>query len=167
MSDRAAFLDRDGVLIVDSGYPHRPQDLVFIDGAASALKRLRRKGFRIVVVTNQSGVARGLFTLEQMEAFHALLREALAAQGVEIDAIYACPYLPDAEVAAFRHPDHPDRKPNPGMILRAIKDLDLDPAHSILIGDKASDVEAARRAGVQGLLFKGGDLDAFVATLAL
>ena len=167
MKTKAAFLDRDGVLIVDKGYPHRPEDLVFIDGAAAAIRRLRHAGFRIVVVTNQSGVARGLFTLAQMDAFHTLMRDALAAEGAEIDAIYACPYLPDATVAAFSHPDHPDRKPNPGMILRAIADLDLDPDRSILIGDKASDMEAARRADVTGARFHGGDLDAFVAMLAM
>ncbi|HEY3813135.1 MAG TPA: HAD family hydrolase [Caulobacteraceae bacterium] len=167
MKARAAFLDRDGVLIVDKGYPHRPEDLVFIDGAAAAVRRLRHAGFKIVVVTNQSGVARGLFTLAEMDAFHTLMRETLAAAGADIDAIYACPYLPDAPVAEFSHPDHPDRKPNPGMILRAIADLDLDPDRSILIGDKDSDMEAARRAGVAGAKFRGGDLDAFVAMLAM
>jgi D-glycero-D-manno-heptose 1,7-bisphosphate phosphatase len=164
---KAAFLDRDGVLIVDSGYPHKAEDLVFIDGAAAGVRRLRHAGFHIVVVTNQSGVARGLFSLAEMDAFHALMRAALAAEGAEIDAIYACPYLPDAAVAAFSHPDHPDRKPNPGMVLRAIADLDLDPERSILIGDKESDMEAARRAGVTGARFHGGDLDAFVAMLAM
>jgi D-glycero-D-manno-heptose 1,7-bisphosphate phosphatase len=167
MKAKAAFLDRDGVLIVDRGYPHRAEDLVFIDGAAAAIRRLRHAGFRIVVVTNQSGVARGLFTLAEMDAFHALMRKALAAEGAEIDAIYACPYLPDAKVPAFSHPNHPDRKPNPGMVLRAIADLDLDPDRSILIGDKDSDMEAAERAGVTGARFHGGDLDAFVAMLAM
>jgi D-glycero-D-manno-heptose 1,7-bisphosphate phosphatase len=167
MKDRAAFLDRDGVLIVDSGYPHRPEDLVFIEGAAAGVRRLKRAGFRVVVVTNQSGVARGLFSLAEMEAFNTLMRDTLAAEGAEIDAIYACPYLLDAAVAEFSHPDHPDRKPNPGMVLRAIADLDLDPARSVLIGDKESDMEAARRAGVSGARFHGGDFDAFVAMLAM
>ena len=124
MSTPAAFLDRDGVLIVDGGYPHRPEDLVLIDGAIPAVRRLNADGFKVVVVTNQSGVARGYFSLADMDAFHLLLRRTFAAQGAVIDAIYACPYLPDAPVAAFRHPDHPDRKPNPGMILRAAADLD-------------------------------------------
>ncbi len=167
MSAKAAFLDRDGVLIVDSGYPHRAEDLVFIEGAAAAIRRLRHAGFRIVVVTNQSGVARGLFTLAEMDAFHALMRDALAAEGAEIDAIYACPYLPDAPVAEFSHPNHPDRKPNPGMLLRAMADLGLDPDRSIMIGDKDSDMEAARRAGVTGARFRGGDLDGFVAAFAM
>lgn len=167
MKAKAAFLDRDGVLIVDSGYPHKPEDLVFIKGAAAAIRRLRHAGFKIVIVTNQSGVARGLFSLAEMDAFHDLMREKLAAEGAEIDAIYACPYLPDAPVAEYSHPDHPDRKPNPGMVLRAIADLDLDPDRSVLIGDKESDMEAARRANVTGARFRGGDLDAFVAAFAM
>jgi D-glycero-D-manno-heptose 1,7-bisphosphate phosphatase len=162
MSRPAVFFDRDGVLIVDSGYPHRPEHLVFLKGAAAAVRRVNEAGLAAVLVTNQSGVARGLFTEEQMHAFHDLLAEALAAEGARLDAVYACPYLPDAAVEAYSHPDHPDRKPNPGMLLRAIADLDLDPARSVMIGDKPSDVEAARRAGVKGVLFEGGDLDAFV-----
>ncbi len=165
MSLPAAFLDRDGVLIVDSGYPHRPKDLVLIEGAAAAVRRLNAAGLKVVIVTNQSGVARGLFSEAEMDAFNDLLRRTLAAEGARIDAIYACPYLPDAPVKAYSHPDHPDRKPNPGMILRAIADLDLDPVRSLLIGDKESDLEAARRAGVAGWRFGGGDLDQFVAQL--
>jgi D-glycero-D-manno-heptose 1,7-bisphosphate phosphatase len=165
VSAPAAFLDRDGVLIVDSGYPHRPQDLVLIPGAAAGVRRLNAAGYKVVIVTNQSGVARGLFTLNEMDAFHVRLSRTLAREGAVVDAIYACPYLPDAPVAAFSHPDHPDRKPNPGLLLRAIKDLDLDPARSFLVGDKPSDLEAARRAGVAGCLFEGGDLDHFIRSL--
>lgn len=165
MSRPAVFFDRDGVLIADSGYPHRPEHLVFLPGAAAAVRRVNAAGLAAVLVTNQSGVARGLFTEDQMHAFHDLLAEALAAEGARLDAIYHCPYLPDAAVEAYSHPDHPDRKPNPGMLLRAIADLDLDPARSVMIGDKPSDVEAARRAGVKGVLFEGGDLDAFVQGL--
>lgn len=164
MSKRpAAFLDRDGVLIEDNGYPHQPEDLRLIPGAARALARLKDAGFVTVIVTNQSGVARGLFSEDRMWTFNDELVDLLGAQGGKIDAVYACPFLPDAPVPAYAHPDHPDRKPNPGMILRAARDLDLDLHRSILIGDRASDMEAARRAGVTGYLFKCGDLDAFVA----
>jgi D-glycero-D-manno-heptose 1,7-bisphosphate phosphatase len=165
MNDRAAFLDRDGVLIVDRGYPHKPEHLVFVKGAGAAVRRLREAGFRVVVVTNQSGVARGYFTEAEMEAFHRLMIDALRAEGAVIDAIYVCPFHPDAAVEAYRHPDHPDRKPNPGLILRAIHDLSLDAEGSILIGDQPSDLEAARRAGIKEFLFEGGDLDAFVRML--
>lgn len=166
MSKRpAAFLDRDGVLIEDSGYPHRPEDLRLIPGAAPAVARLKAAGFVTVIVTNQSGVARGLFSEARMWAFNAELVDLLGTQGGVIDAVYACPFLPDAPVAAYAHPDHPDRKPNPGMILRAAEELDLDLSRSLLIGDRDSDLEAAMRSGVQGYRFEGGDLEDFVKGL--
>lgn len=97
-----------------------------------------------------------------MESVHQALRAHLAEAGARIDAIYACPFHPEAIVERFRHPDHPDRKPNPGLLLRAMEEFPIDPARSFMIGDKDSDMEAARRAGVAGHMFKGGDLDAFV-----
>ena len=158
----AAFLDRDGVLIEDCGYPHRPEDLKLTPGVADAVRRMNQAGYRTVIVTNQSGVARGLFDEDQMHAFNTLLVEALAEQGAVIDAVYTCPFHADAVDSRYRHPDHPDRKPNPGMLTRAIADHDLDPARSFIIGDQPTDIEAGRRAGVKGFLFTGGDLDDFV-----
>lgn len=158
----AVFLDRDGVLIEDCGYPHREEQLRFIPGAFEAVRRLNDLGYLCVIVTNQSGVARGLFSEDQMNAFNDLLVGRMAGRGARIDAVYACPFHPEAVEARYRHPDHPDRKPNPGMILRAIADHPIDPARSFLIGDQATDLEAARRAGVAGFLFEGGDLDRFV-----
>ena len=163
MSRPAAFLDRDGVLIVDSGYPHRLDQLVLIPGAAEAVKRLNEAGYVTVIVTNQSGVARGMFDEETMHGFNTLLVERLAEAGARIDAVYACPFHADAVDARYRHPDHPDRKPNPGMLLKAITEHDLDPARSLMIGDQPSDMEAARRAGVAGYRFEGSDLDHLVA----
>jgi len=164
MKRPGAFLDRDGVLIVDCGYPHRPDQLVLIPGAAAAVKRLNDAGYVVVIVTNQSGVARGLFSEETMHGFNALLVERLAEAGARIDAVYAAPHHAEAVDERYRHPDHPDRKPNPGMLLKAIAEHDLDPARSLMIGDQASDMEAARRAGVAGHRFpEGGDLDHFVA----
>lgn len=162
MKRPAAFLDRDGVLIVDCGYPHRPDQLVLIPGAAEAVKRLNDAGFVTVIVTNQSGVARGLFSEDTMHGFNALLVQRLAEDGARIDAVYACPFHAEAVDARYRHPDHPDRKPNPGMLLKAIAEHDLDPARSLMIGDQASDMEAARRAGVAGYRFEGGNLDDLV-----
>ena len=164
-SQPAVFLDRDGVLITDSGYPHLEEHLVLIPGAADAVRRLNSLGFLAVIVTNQSGVARGLFSFEQMEAFNTLLVRRLMAKGARIGAVYACPYHDEAKDPRWFHPDHPDRKPNPGMILRAIAEHDIDPARSFLIGDQPSDLEAARRAGVSGFQFEGGDLDRFVRDL--
>ena len=163
----AAFLDRDGVLNLDVGYPHLEEHLILTPGAAEAVRRLNRQGFFTVIVTNQSGVARGLFNLETMNAFNALLVRRLAEQGAVIDAVYACPFHDTAADPCWRHPDHPDRKPNPGMILRAAAEHDLDLTRSLMIGDRESDMEAARRAGVRGFLFKGPNLNEFVGGLAI
>jgi D-glycero-D-manno-heptose 1,7-bisphosphate phosphatase len=161
----AVFLDRDGVLIPDIGYPHLEEHLVLIPGAAEAVRRLNALGYLVVIVTNQSGVARGLFGEDQMHAFNALLVRRLAAKGARIGAVYACPFHAEAKDPKWFHPDHPDRKPNPGMILRAVADHNIDPARSFLIGDQATDLEAARRAGMPGFLFDGGNLDDFVRDL--
>ena len=161
----AVFLDRDGVLIEDCGYPHLPEHLILIPGAAEAVARLNRAGYLAVIVTNQSGVARGMFSEETMHGFNKQLVRVLGAKGAIIGATYACPFHSDGSVAQYVHPDHPDRKPNPGMLLRAIAEHNIDPGRSFMIGDKPSDMEAARRAGVSGFLFDGPDLDAFVRDL--
>ena len=161
----AVFLDRDGVLIEDTGYPHLEAHLRMTPGAGKAVGRLNDAGYRCVIVTNQSGVARGMFSEDQMHAFNALVVRRLADAGGEIAAVYACPFHADGVVEAYIHPDHPDRKPNPGMILRAIADLGIDPGKSFMIGDQPSDMEAARRADVVGYRFEGGDLETFVTDL--
>ena len=161
----AVFLDRDGVLNEDVGYAWRPEDLRWVPGAQSAVKRFNDLGWWVFVVTNQSGIGRGFYGRDELDRFHAAMAADLARQGARIDAFYDCPFHPDALVEAFRHPDHPDRKPNPGMLLRAMADHLVDRERSLMIGDKPGDLEAARRAGVQGWLFPGGDLDAFVAAL--
>ena len=163
----AVILDRDGVLNVDHGYVGEVDRLEWITGARKAVRRLNDIGLLVIVATTQSGVARGFFDLAAVDAVHARMRQDLAAEGARIDAFYVCPYLPDAPVAAFAHPDHPDRKPNPGMILRAIAEWSIDPAKALVIGDNPRDIEAGRRAGVRGALFPGGDLSRFVASLPL
>jgi D-glycero-D-manno-heptose 1,7-bisphosphate phosphatase len=165
MTRPAVFFDRDGVLNEDSGYPHRQEDLRWIQGAREAVRLFNDRGWWVFVVTNQSGVARGLFARDAVDDFHDLMREQLAGAGARVDAFYDCPFHADATVAAWRHPDHPDRKPNPGMLLRAMAEHDVDVQRSLLIGDRPSDLEAARRAGVDGRLFTGGDLAAFVTKL--
>jgi len=163
----AVILDRDGVLNVDHGYVGEIARLEWIAGAKAAVKRLNDAGLLVIVATNQSGVARGLFDLAAVDTVHQAMRADLAVEGAHIDAFYVCPYLPNAPVAAFAHPDHPDRKPNPGMILRALSDWRIDPVRALVIGDKERDLEAGRRAGVSGALFPGGNLDTFAAALAL
>ena len=166
MGRPAAFLDRDGVLIHDCGYPHRPDQLVMMPGAAAAVKRLNDAGYVTVIVTNQSGIARGYFSEDTMHAFHKLLLAELAKGGGEIDAIYFCPFHNVAVEHRYQHPNHPDRKPNPGMLLRAAADLDLNlDESSIMIGDNLSDMQAAKSAGVRGFHFLGGDLDQFTSTI--
>ena len=160
-----AFLDRDGVINQDTGYPHRIEDLIWIPGAKQAIRRLNEAGFLVIVVTNQSGVGRGLFTLEQVDFFHDHINRELAADGAHIDAFYACPFHADATIDAFRIVNHPDRKPNPGMILRAAEAHNVDLKSSFLIGDKATDIQAAQNAGIPGYLFQGGPLDAFLLEL--
>ena len=154
--------DRDGVLIVDHGYVGEVERLQWIPGARRAIRRLNDLGVAVAVASNQSGVARGFYDLDAVATVHAAMAADLAAEGARIDAIAICPFLADAPVAAFAHPDHPDRKPNPGMILRLMAELALDPARTVVVGDRDSDLEAARRAGVRGLLFAGGDLEAFL-----
>jgi D-glycero-D-manno-heptose 1,7-bisphosphate phosphatase len=157
----AAFLDRDGVLNVDNGYTHRPEDLSWVPGAREAVLQLNCAGYRVFVVTNQAGVARGHYGEAQVQAFHAHMQDELAEIGAHVDAFYYCPFHEDAANDTYRAVDHPDRKPNPGMILRAMHEWKVDAARSFLIGDKASDIEAARRAGLRSFRFSGGDLRAF------
>jgi D-glycero-D-manno-heptose 1,7-bisphosphate phosphatase len=121
----------------------------------------------VIVVTNQSGVGRGYYTEAEMHDLHRRMAEELAEAGARIDAFYFAPQHPEAPSEAYRHPDPPDRKPNPGMILRALAEWPIDKARSVLVGDKPSDMQAAARAGVRGLLFPGGDLQRFLADAAL
>ena len=153
------------MLNVDTGYPHEPEKLILIEGAAAAVRRLNETGRLVVVVTNQGGIGLGYYDEAAMDRFHAAINAAFAPSGGHIDAFYFAPYHADAVIARFRDGDHPDRKPNPGMILRALRDFAVSPADALMIGDRDTDVIAAERAGVRGYRFPGGDLDAFVASV--
>ncbi len=161
----ALLFDRDGVLNVDHGYAYDPGTLGWVEGAREAVKATNAAGVLALVVTNQSGIGRGYYTEAQMHVFHAAMQADLARIGAHIDAFYYCPFHEDAEDEALRIADHPDRKPNPGMLLRAMADHGVDPARAVMIGDKPSDMLAAERAGVRGVLFAGGDLSALVGRL--
>jgi D-glycero-D-manno-heptose 1,7-bisphosphate phosphatase len=156
----AIFFDRDGVINVDHGYVYKVQDFEWINGAQQALALAASEGYLIIIVTNQSGIARGFYTVEDMNRLHDWVKSESAKFGVNIDAIYFCPYNNDGVISEYIHPNHPDRKPNPGMIFNAARDYDIDLQGSLLIGDKPSDIEAAERAGVDARLFSGGDLHA-------
>lgn len=158
----AAFLDRDGVLNEDKGYTHKPEDLVWKTGAREAIRHLNDCGYRVIVVTNQAGVARGYYDEAAVEAFHAAMQDQLAEAGAFVDAFYHCPFHPEGTVAAYTVADHPDRKPNPGMILKAMADHSVIREKSFIVGDKPSDLEAGRRAGLPGHLYTDGSLLALV-----
>jgi D-glycero-D-manno-heptose 1,7-bisphosphate phosphatase len=163
----ALFLDRDGVLNVDHGYVHRWEDFQWIPGAKEVIGAFNRAGWLVFVVTNQSGIGRGYYTEEDMLALHEQMVADLKAAGGHVDAIYYAPQHPEAALDKYRHPDPPDRKPNPGMLLKALAEWPVDPDRSIMVGDKPADLEAALRAGVRGFLFEGGNLAQFLEAQAV
>jgi D-glycero-D-manno-heptose 1,7-bisphosphate phosphatase len=144
-SRHAVFMDRDGVLNEDRGYVSRPEDFQWLPGAVQALRWLKRAGWRLVIVTNQSGIARGLYGPAEYDNLTSWMESELAAQEVRFDGIYHCPHLRDAPLAAWRRQCE-CRKPQPGMLRRAARELDLDLASSVMIGDKPSDIAAGRAA---------------------
>jgi rfaE bifunctional protein nucleotidyltransferase chain/domain len=144
---KAAFLDRDGVINQDRAYVHRWEDFEFVPGAIDGMRRLQQAGYALVIVTNQSGLARGYYSEEQYRELTRALLAELAHQGVQLDGVYHCPHHPKGSVPHLAT-DCDCRKPAPGMILQAARELGLSLADSILIGDKPSDIEAARAAGV-------------------
>jgi D-glycero-D-manno-heptose 1,7-bisphosphate phosphatase len=163
----ALFLDRDGVLNVDHGYVHRWEDFQWIPGAKEVIGAFNRAGWLVFVVTNQSGIGRGYYSEADMHALHAAMTADLEASGGRIDAIYYAPQHPDAPLDEYRHPDPPDRKPNPGMLLKALSEWPVDVERSIMVGDKPADVEAALRAGIRGFLFETDNLAEFLEAQAV
>lgn len=153
---QAVFLDRDGTLHEDVHFLRDPEDLRLFESAGPALRLLRERGFLLVVVTNQSGIARGYLDEDRLAAIHARLREQLAALGVTIDAIYHCPHHPEDAREERHRVDCACRKPRPGMFLQAARELAIDLERSYAIGDAARDVEAARAAGVTALFVRSG-----------
>ena len=143
---KAVFLDRDGVLVPDIGYPHRPQHAVLFPDVIGGLRALQAMGFQLVVVTNQSGVGRGLYSLDDVEGFHDRLREELERVGVVIqrNEFYVCPHSPDDSCDC--------RKPAPGLILRAALEHQITLRHSIMVGDKETDIEAGLTSGTWTVL---------------
>ncbi|GAB6053970.1 HAD-IIIA family hydrolase [Magnetospira thiophila] len=162
----ALFLDRDGVVVVEVNYLHEPDKTILIPGAAEVIVRANHLGRAVVLVTNQAGIARGMYGWPEFAATQARLIDLLAAQGAHLDAVYACPHHKSGQ-PPYGHPSHPARKPNPGLLLRAAAQMSLDMKSSWIIGDRASDIAAGRNAGLAGGLHvltghgsREGELDA-------
>jgi len=154
-AQRAIFLDRDGTLIVDVGYPRDPEMVELLPGVEEVLRPLQRD-WLLVIVSNQSGIGRGVISPEEANAVHDRMISLFREHGVAFAGVYYCPHAPGAHCEC--------RKPSPGMLLDAALDLDLDLEQSIMIGDKPSDVEAGRAAGCAEVIRLGGELDAVGGT---
>lgn len=144
MKNKAIFLDRDGTINVDGPYLSDPEKFQMYPGVGEGVRRLKDAGFKIIVITNQSGIARGYFGEDDLAAVHKRMEEEFARFGVTLDGIYYCPHHPDEGCNC--------RKPEPGLLLKAIADHDIDPAASYMIGDKELDVAAGRRTGARTIL---------------
>ena len=156
----ALFLDRDGVLNKDRGYVARVADLEWVEGAMETVAAFKARGWFVFVITNQTGIAHGLYTEADMQAVHDHLLSEFGAHGAEIDRLYHCPFHPDGSEARYAR-ESIDRKPGPGMLLQAMADYPVRREGSFLIGDKPADIQAAHAAGVGGFLFEGGNLASF------
>ena len=151
----AVFLDRDGTIIEEVGYLDRPERVELYPYSIEAIRALNRAGLKLVMVTNQSGVARGFFTEEVVHAVHRHIADLLAAGGAWLDAYYYCPHHPDGRVAEYATACQ-CRKPERGMVDRAVRELGVDPARSFTVGDRWLDVALARTVGARGVLVRTG-----------
>lgn len=141
--NKAAFFDRDGTINIDKGYVHRIEDFEFIKGMPEFIKKYNDEGYKVIVVTNQAGIARGYYTQKEVDILHNYINEELAQIGAHIDAFYICPHHPDFTG------DCNCRKPKTGMIEQAIKDFDIDVKQSVLFGDKPWDIKCGEKCGIK------------------
>jgi D-glycero-D-manno-heptose 1,7-bisphosphate phosphatase len=148
MKARALFLDRDGVVNEEVGYLHRAEEVRFVEGIFSLCRTAVGLGYRLIVVTNQAGIARGYYTEEDFEVLMEFMRGELRSEGVELDAVYYCPFHPEHGVGKYKQ-EHEDRKPGTGMLQRGAREFGVDLHESVLVGDRCSDVAAANAAGLR------------------
>lgn len=158
MKTPALFLDRDGVINVNHGYVHTPDKFDFVDGIFEVVSAAKRAGFLVVVVTNQAGIGRGYYSEAQFHALTDWMKARFTERGGRIDAVYFSPYHPEHGIGQYLR-ESDCRKPGPGMLLQAQRELDIDMARSVFIGDKPSDMAAGRAAGVATLLHLGAEAD--------
>ncbi len=151
----AVFLDRDGTLIREVGYLSRPEQVELLPGAIEGLQQLQQCGYALVIVSNQSGVARGYFPESAVHVVHHHLLDLLESRGIHITGVYYCPHHPEGSVKKYRKPCR-CRKPEPGMVEQAVRDLALDLSRSVIIGDKASDIELGKRLNIKTVLVLTG-----------
>ena len=152
---RALFLDRDGVVNVEVGYLHRAEEVRFVDGIFSLCRTAVRLGYQLIVVTNQAGIARGYYSEADFHALMEFMRGEFRAEGVELDAVYYCPFHPEHGVGEYKR-EHEDRKPGTGMLLRGARDFDVQLSESVMVGDRCSDVIAANAAGLRQAFLVSG-----------
>lgn len=153
--NKAVFLDRDGTIVEDVGYLNSPEQLQFIPGSIEAIKMLNEAGYKVVVITNQAGVARGLITENMLQTIDKTLHKWILNNGAHLDGVYYCPHHPEHGVYPYKQVCE-CRKPHPGLIKRAHRDLKIDLAQSYMVGDKASDIEAGKRAGTKTVFVNTG-----------
>lgn len=145
---RAAFFDRDGTINIDTGYLYEPEKLEFVKGIPELIKEFNQKGYLVIVITNQSGIARGIFSVQQMERLHEVINSRLQKEyGAHIDAFYYCPHLPEITGECEC------RKPNPGLFFRAFKEFNIEPTESVSYGDSRRDELASRAAGIAKFIY--------------
>jgi D-glycero-D-manno-heptose 1,7-bisphosphate phosphatase len=156
MRIKALFLDRDGVINIDHGYVHKPEDFEFVPGIFELVRVAKTKGYKVIVVTNQAGIGRGYYTEEQFQASTNWMCNQFELNGGRIDAVYFCPFHPEHGVGDYKR-ESVCRKPAPGMLLQAQKEHDIDLQASIFVGDKPSDMAAGQAAGVGALLYLNGE----------
>lgn len=169
MKRRIAFLDRDGTINVEKGYLYKIEEFEFLPGVIEGLKKLQKKGYLLVILTNQSGIGRGYYTVVDVENLHNWLIRKLKGCGVQIDAVYYCPHLPDARVARYRCVCN-CRKPKTGLYWKAIHDLekayDLDLKNSVAIGDKMRDLTICKEIGARGVLIGRDNINDGIYTVS-
>jgi len=166
MANTALILDRDGVVNIDKDYVHTIEEFEFVDGVFELCRMAVEQGYYVIVITNQSGIGRGYYTEDDFHALTDWMKTQFAAEGIAIAQVYYCPYHPVHGIGKYKA-DSNDRKPNPGMILKAARDFDLDLSNCILVGDRESDMKAAQTAGIgHKVLYRPEDIGDDASTRA-